>query len=173
MNRYQEAIRAFTTCRDNYLAEAGTKFSSSYDANRAREDRLTELQELGRQSQSGPQTIQTQENQRMIQNAIKETQANAARGMNVSIDTSVPAFVSLSLGSAYFRAEQMGDAEKEFKSAIQTDSKSGEAHNNLAVLYFLTGRPSLAADGDQGRREGRLQSESRPEAAGEGRGGDR
>jgi Flp pilus assembly protein TadD len=48
--------------------------------------------------------------------------------------------VSLALGSAYFRAEKFADAEREYKAATDVDSKAGEAHNNLAVLYMLTGR---------------------------------
>jgi len=146
LRRYQEAIRALATCRDNYLAQAGREFAGNYDARQVRQDRLTELQDLQRQYQTGPQTAQTQEAQRQIQNYIRETQNAASRGMNVSIEASVPAFVSLSLGSAYFRAERMEDAEREFKNTISVDSKSGEAHNNLAVVYFLTGRAPQALE---------------------------
>jgi Tfp pilus assembly protein PilF len=52
----------------------------------------------------------------------------------------VPAFVSLALGSAYFRAGKLQDAEREYKAAIDADSKTGEAHSNLAVVYMETGR---------------------------------
>ena len=59
---------------------------------------------------------------------------------DMSIQSRVPAFVSLALGSAYFRQERMTDAEREYKAAIDDDPKAGEAHNNLAVLYMFTGR---------------------------------
>jgi Tfp pilus assembly protein PilF len=52
----------------------------------------------------------------------------------------VPAWVSLSLGSAYFRSNRMKDAEQEYKNAIAADGRAGEAHSNLAVVYFETGR---------------------------------
>ena len=48
--------------------------------------------------------------------------------------------MSLSLGSAYFRSGKMADAEREYKAAIAVDSRFGEAHNNLAVVYLETNR---------------------------------
>ena len=33
-----------------------------------------------------------------------------------------------------------GAAENAYKAAIDADAKAGEAHNNLAVVYMLTGR---------------------------------
>ena len=58
----------------------------------------------------------------------------------MSISSSVPPFVSLALGSAYFRTGRMPEAEKEYKAAIDADAKMGEAHSNLAALYLQTGR---------------------------------
>jgi len=53
----------------------------------------------------------------------------------------VPAGFSMALGSAYFRLNQLTDAEREYRAAIEVDSTFGEAHNNLAVVYLITGRP--------------------------------
>jgi tetratricopeptide (TPR) repeat protein len=52
----------------------------------------------------------------------------------------VPAEVSLGLGSAYFRLNQIHEAERYYRAALSVDGKLGEAHNNLAVIYMLTGR---------------------------------
>ena len=54
----------------------------------------------------------------------------------LSLEATVPPWVSLALGSAYFRAERFEDAEREYKATIAADSKAGEAHNNLAVVYL-------------------------------------
>ena len=51
-----------------------------------------------------------------------------------------PAWISIALGSAYFRSGAMPDAEREYLAAIKADPKLGEAHNNLVVLYMLTHR---------------------------------
>jgi tetratricopeptide (TPR) repeat protein len=56
----------------------------------------------------------------------------------------MPPSLSLALGSAYFRAGRLADAEREYKAALAADPKLGEARNNLAVVYFETGRPSEA-----------------------------
>ena len=111
------------------------------DANRQRQDRITELQELSKEYGKGPQTMQAQDTQQLIQNAIRQTQNELDRAYNVNmIDAAAPAFVSVALGSAYFRAERFADAEREYKAAIDADPRAGEAHNNLAVVYMLTGR---------------------------------
>ena len=140
LRQYADAIAAFASCRDLFVAKAGERFSADMDANRQRQDRLTELQELSKEYGKGPQTMQTQDTQRLIQNAIRQTQNELDRGFNVNIDAVAPAFVSVALGSAYFRAERFADAEREYKAAVTAEPKAGEAHNNLAVVYMLTGR---------------------------------
>ena len=56
----------------------------------------------------------------------------------------VPAGFSMALGSAYFRLNQLTDAEREYKAAVEVDPAFGEAHNNLAVVYLVTGRSAEA-----------------------------
>ena len=63
-----------------------------------------------------------------------------SKGVNVNLNATVPPWVSLSLGSAYFRSGKIADAEREYKATIAADNKSGEAHNNLAVVYLETER---------------------------------
>jgi tetratricopeptide (TPR) repeat protein len=146
LRRYAEAIASLATSRDIYSAEASRKFQNQLDANRYRQDRLMELQDLRNQYSKGPQTTQSADMLRQIDNQIRLTSNVIDRELGMAIENLVPAFVSLSLGSAYFRAEQMGDAEREYKAAIRTDPKSAEAHNNLAVIYLLTNRPKEAQD---------------------------
>jgi tetratricopeptide (TPR) repeat protein len=146
LHRYADAIRSYETCRERYLAEQGQSFSTQIEANRARLDRMMELQVLQQQVARGPQNSRSQDMQRQVADAMRLTQEAATHGMNLAVDASVPAFLSLALGSAYFRSERMPDAEREYKAAISADPKAGEAHNNLAVIYFLTGRHALAKE---------------------------
>jgi protein O-GlcNAc transferase len=140
LRRYADAIAALVTCRGLYLAQAGRRFSNVQEAQRYRNNRLMEFDEMIRQVQTGPQSTRTRDMLRQVQNQRRELQEAIQRGNSASLNMTVPAYVSLSLGSAHFRAGQMADAEREYKAAISSDSNSGEAHQNLAVVYMETGR---------------------------------
>jgi tetratricopeptide (TPR) repeat protein len=144
LHRYSEAVVSYETCRDTYLADAGRKYSSEIEATRVQQDRLMELQFLQRELGTGPQNARTQDQQRQVTDAVRRTENAVERGTQLSIEASVPAFVWVALGSAYFRADHMNDAEKAYKEAVQADPRAGEAHNNLAVIYLLTNRPREA-----------------------------
>jgi len=146
MKKYVEAIQAYLKCRDLYQAMAGKQFSNRQDAQRYRQDRMTEIDEVMRQLQSGPQSMTTQERIRQLQEQRRQIQEYAQRSQGLTTGQSVPAFVYLALGSAYFRTQQFPDAEREYKAAIAVDPKSGEAFNNLAVVYLQTGRAKEAED---------------------------
>jgi tetratricopeptide (TPR) repeat protein len=140
LKKYAEAIAAYTKARDLYLAMIGRQFANQQEAQRHRQDRLMELDDVIRQLQSGPQNIRSQDRLRQVQEQRRQIQEFYSRGTNLSLGNSVPAFVSLALGSAYFRSGKLVDAEREYKAAIAADPKTGEAHSNLAVVYLETGR---------------------------------
>jgi tetratricopeptide (TPR) repeat protein len=145
LKTYGEAIAAYVKCRDLYRAQLGRHFSNRQEVQRYRRDRITEIDELIRQTQQGPQTPSMQERQRQLQEHRRQLQEYLSRGDNMTIEQTVPAFVSLALGSAFFRVGQWPDAEREYKAAIAADPKTGEAYNNLAVVYLTTGRFDEAA----------------------------
>ena len=140
LKNFNYAIVAYEKCRDLYRAQAGRQFTNAQESQRYRQDRITEIDDQLRQAQSGPQTAARLEMVRQMQNVRRDIIENIQRGNNMTIESSVPAWVSLSLGSAYFRSGRTKDAEQEYKNAIAADSKAGEAHSNLAVVYFETGR---------------------------------
>lgn len=142
--RFVDAAAAYVRCRDLYQAEAGRLFTNAQDAQRYRRDRIAELDEMIRQLSSGPLTMQMQERLRQLGEQKRQIQESMQRGTNISIENTVPAFVSLALGSAYFRSNKLAEAEREYKAALAADNKAGEAHNNLAVVYLLTGRAEEA-----------------------------
>jgi len=144
LKQFVSATSALVRCRDLYRAQIGRQFSSQAEAQRYRADRVLEMDEMIRQVQSGPQTLQAQDQIRQLQDRKRQLQDAITRGNTVTIEAGVPAWVSLSLGSAYFRSGQLVDAEREYKAAIAADSRAGEAHNNLAVVYFETNRMAEA-----------------------------
>lgn len=141
LKNYAGAIEAYVRCRDLYRAQAGKVFTNAQEAQRSRRDRLTEIDEQMRQVQSAlPPGVQQSDMMRQLQNQRRDIQERIQRGGDMSIESTVPAYVSLALGSAYFRSGHLADAEREYKAAIVADSRAGEAHNNLAVVYFETNR---------------------------------
>ena len=140
LKKYVAAIAALSECRDLYEARLGRQFSSQQEAQRYRQDRITEIDEQIRQVQSGPQSLQIQDLLRQLNNQRRDIQNAIQSGSGLPLETPVPPWVSLSLGSAYFRAARLPDAEREYKAAIAADPQFGEAHSNLAVVYLETGR---------------------------------
>lgn len=140
LKNYHGAIEAYARCRDLYRAQAGKVFTNAQEAQRYRRDRLTEIDEQIRQVQSGPPNAQQSDLMRQLNNLRRDIQESIQRGSNMSIESTVPAYVSLALGSAYFRSGQLADAEREYKAAIAVDTRAGEAHNNLAVVFLETNR---------------------------------
>jgi hypothetical protein len=57
LRRYTDAIRALSACSNLYSAEASKTFNSQLDANRQRQDRLMELQDIRSQVSKGPQRL--------------------------------------------------------------------------------------------------------------------
>jgi tetratricopeptide (TPR) repeat protein len=143
LRQFSDAIVSYTRCRDLYQAEGGRRFTNQQEARRYWQDRMMEVDDQLRQYQQGPQqqqTGQTAQRIRNLQELRRQLQERLTRSLSASIDSKVPAFVSLALGSAYFRSAKLADAEREYLAAIAADPKAGEAHSNLAVVYLETGR---------------------------------
>ena len=144
LKKFPAAVSAYVRCRDLFRAQAGKTFTNQQEAQRYRRDRLAEIDEQIRQIQSGPNTAAKAELARQWQDTRRDLQEALQRGGDASLQSQVPAWLSLALGSAYFRSGQLSDAEREYKAAIAADRRAGEAHSNLAVVYFETQRYDLA-----------------------------
>lgn len=139
---YAAAIVALTKCRDLHLAESTKQLLNRQEIQSQRRRRVDEMNELIGQVQQAiqaggrdadrlrAQLSMLQERKRQVEDAERQFTSEQA----------VPAFVSLSLGSAYFRANRLAEAEEGYRATIAADPKVGEAHNNLAVVYMETGR---------------------------------
>lgn len=140
LKNYTAAVYALVKARDLYLAEGPRQFVDKQEGQRHRRERLAELDDLISNLRAvTPQTYQIQEQIRQLEERKRQVQ-DLDRARDLTPDKQVPAFVSLSLGSAYFRSGRLPEAEAAYLAAIAADAKTGEAHNNLAVVYFETGR---------------------------------
>lgn len=139
--KFVDAIQAYVKCREIYLAVAGEKFSTDMQARQRRADQILEYQIALRQAQLSPQanTSSGRLYQQQLQRSIMRMEQSNDRNP-LSLETTVPYFVPMSLGAAYFRSERFAEAEHEYKVALEANPQSGETHNNLAVLYLTLGR---------------------------------
>jgi tetratricopeptide (TPR) repeat protein len=144
LRHFSKAIEAYTKCREVYVAGGGESFTNQLNRTRYLEDRLLEERTALQQAQQAGGVKQASASQQLyiaeLNNKIKELEHQRDSSQNLVIDTSVPYFVPMALGAAYFRSGKIEDAEREYKAAIEANSNSGETHNNLAVLYMTTGR---------------------------------
>ena len=147
LKRYPEAVSALERCRLSYV-HGGTQ-----DAERrlidsaARQSQLVKLkQELARANQNADLSVGANEYISNLRQQIRDLEGIRDPGPVVAAEGSVPAFVSLELGSAYFHVNRLADAERMFREAIAAQPKFGEAHSNLALVCLLTGR---AAEADE------------------------
>jgi tetratricopeptide (TPR) repeat protein len=149
LKQYPEAITSFKDAREAFHARAAQNVDRRFDNERLRQDQIQKLRDRIRQNQeravpagspaerARDVAIQDYENQ--IQ------QLQRSEGEVPEIPT-LPPGLSLALGSAYFRSGKMEDAEREYRAAIELQPKLGEPRNNLAVVLFLTGRPTEAQE---------------------------
>lgn len=153
LKQYDAAVRAFERARDSYM-HLGTQDAEHRNlANRAREDQLRTLRQRlsmleGAAATGGAGSGAMAVNPEILElrQQIREIRGDREVGETTGTPAPVPAFLSLALGSAYFRVDRLADAEREFRAAIAVDPKFGEAHSNLALVCLLTGRASEAQE---------------------------
>jgi tetratricopeptide (TPR) repeat protein len=137
LKRYVEAAAAYEACRQTIERLNGLTQREREALARASEDEIGELRQSVVRIRSGqirgvgePEIIRIEERIRLLEG----TRLKGAEHIQV------PPAVPLALGSAYFRQGRLEEAEKEYLAALRRDKKLGPAHNNLAVIYLLTGR---------------------------------
>lgn len=146
--RYSEALRSYLRSQELFRTQGSDRIAQQVGL--LRRYNSSEVNQAARVTGSdtrmtpqGP-SRPTNATQMELQNQINMLQQATQQDSRTSVVGAVPGFVSLAVGSAYFRLNQLEDAEREYKRALEGDVKYGEAHNNLAVVYFLTERYDAA-----------------------------
>ena len=138
LKQYPGAVEAYTSCRDLFLHEVSMDRRTRAEMDRQRRDEIQEMEESLVRLRSGQIKGATQGQQVALEQRISVLKDQQGRGESGS--PQVPAELSLGLGSAYFRLNQIDQAEQNYRSAIAANGKLGAAHNNLAVILMLSGR---------------------------------
>lgn len=137
--RYPEAVRAYTRCREAFQAEVAMGLMDRAAAERRMDEQMEATKAVLQQLTTGRvSTANTPNTIQRLEDEVSELERRKQRGSVAA--PPVPPGVSLALGSAHFRTGAFGDAEREYRAALDVNSSLGEAHNNLAVVYMLTGR---------------------------------
>jgi Tfp pilus assembly protein PilF len=141
MRQFTRAVSAYQDCRDAFRAQAGRAAAGRLQDEQRIVEQIQQLQDQKAQLQSKNFTtgnsLQAGAVAR-IDSMISELRSRRYQDPDSAPRT--PTWISIALGSAYFRSGAMADAEREYRAAIEVDSKLGEGHNNLAVVYMLTKR---------------------------------
>jgi tetratricopeptide (TPR) repeat protein len=143
LKEYPEAVRAYLSCRKAFEDDLASRFQSEMEWGRRLDDQIRALEDQiailssGRPS-AGYQRPLSAANVTNLQLQIDTLRARRKVGASAPLQT--PPWISVALGSAYFRSNDFPQAEREYKAALDADPKIGEAHNNLAVVQMLTGR---------------------------------
>jgi tetratricopeptide (TPR) repeat protein len=134
LHRYPSAIAAFQQCTAAFRTLFDLQQRDSFRVEQLRDDEVRELRDTARRmAQRNSNDLRIVAVERRVEELERRRSVNA----NGFVP---PAEVSLALGSAYFHNRQLQDAEREWTAAIAVNPHMGEAHNNLAALFAITGR---------------------------------
>lgn len=145
LRRYREAIRAYLGCRTAFETLARLVAVRDFAADQRRDDESRELNGSIEQIRSGRIKVATGRDVLIarLEHRISDLERMRQRGTGT---IEAPAELALALGSAHFRSGDTVSAEREWKAAVAANPRLGEAHNNLAALYAMTGRKEQAQD---------------------------
>jgi Tfp pilus assembly protein PilF len=136
--RYPAAVDAYLACRVAYNSNVAARASDDILAQRRLDDQIRTLED--ERAVIGGQRVNATNNNASADLDRRIADLKSQRFHDIKGAPPVPAWISVALGSAYFRSGAMADAEREYRAALDVDPKLGEAHNNLAVVYMLTKR---------------------------------
>jgi tetratricopeptide (TPR) repeat protein len=139
LKAYPAAVQAYRGCRDAVDQLNTLQQGDLVQRDRDIDDQIHELQDLIRRSRSEKGTERGNEHKTMmLEERIRVLEG--VRGTGKDRHVQVPAELYLALGSAYYRQGALPEAEREYAEAVKVDGKLGPAHNNLAVIYMMSGR---------------------------------
>ena len=143
LRRYASAIQAFLGARRAYDTIAALRQKNVAESQRLETDEINDLRDSVRRMSN--QVDVNAMTRFRIEQRLEELEA-MRRGIRPADAPTVPSELLLALGSAYYRNNQRDDAEREWRAAVAINPRLGDAHNNLAALYMLSGRKKEAED---------------------------
>ena len=147
LRRYPSAIQAFTKCLGAFEELFALRKGDVVAMDRRAEQEIRELNDTISALQNGRikslPGVAASVDARVAQLEARIRDLRQLRQMD-SERFQPPAEVLLALGSAYFRSGDRAAAERHWTTAVRLNDKSGEAWNNLAVIYLGSNRKEAA-----------------------------
>jgi tetratricopeptide (TPR) repeat protein len=136
--RYPEAVKAYEGCREAFLEIARIGLQDQTELERRRTQAIAELRtSIAMLQRSTSLANQNQNTIRRMEDRVRELERMRPGSEGAF---SVPAEVLFSLGSAWFRAGSLEEAERWYEEALEANPRLGEAHSNLAVVCLRANR---------------------------------
>lgn len=141
--RYPDALKAYLGSREAFKKATAAEALAGTESDRRLRDQIEALKDNERNMMRLATGNSAQTNIDQVRAQIQQLESRKSRRAGAT-PPPVPAGVSMAIGSAYFRLNDLANAEKEYKAAIAVNPNFGEAHSNLAVVYLVTGRATEA-----------------------------
>ena len=141
--RYPDALKAYLASREAFKSATAAETLASAASDRRLRDQIDALKDNERNMMRMSKGPGAQQSIDQVRDQIQQLESRKSRRAGAA-PPPVPAGLSMAIGSAYFRLNDLANAEKEYKAAVEVNPNFGEAHNNLAVVYFVTGRATDA-----------------------------
>ena len=138
--RYVEAAAAYRNTKDAFTRMGQL---SEQDREKGERDRQDEIRGL-RDNLTQLHTVKDGSAERRAMEIDSRIRLLESMQFKGNVRPAMPAEFPLALGSAYFRQEKLQEAQAEYEEATKLNPKLGAAHNNLAVIYLMTGLPAEA-----------------------------
>jgi Tfp pilus assembly protein PilF len=141
--RYPDALKAYLGSREAFKKATAAEALAGTESDRRLRDQIEALKDNERNMMRLGTGNSAQTNLDQVRAQIQQLENRKSRRSGAT-PPPVPAGLSMALGSAYFRLNDLANAEQEYKAAIEVNPNFGEAHSNLAVVYLVTGRAAEA-----------------------------
>ena len=141
--RYPDALKAYVASRDAFKKATAAETLAGTESDRRLRDQIDALKDNERNMMRLGTGNSAQTNLDQVRAQIQQLESRKSRRAGAT-PPPIPAGLSMAIGSAYFRLNDLANAEQEYKAAIEVNPNFGEAHSNLAVVYLVTGRPAEA-----------------------------
>jgi tetratricopeptide (TPR) repeat protein len=145
LKKYPEAVAAYEGARVAIERISSIGERERGERERANRDEIHELKRTASAVRGGQMKVAQPDSMVLqLEERIRVLESLEMKGRDEVLR--VPPEIDLALGSAYFRQQKLAEAEQAYAAAVAANRKLGAAHNNLAVIYMLTGRYAKAHD---------------------------